>query len=123
MILRILTLSLYMAIPIEGEHIGGPLITFLILIGLFGDFGLEMLWPIFILLTVFVLLWTIFKPAIKRDKFIVPIGLTILFIPLIVHLFERGRYYWANLTPFTITSGLFVTLAGYWIMATLRART
>jgi hypothetical protein len=121
-VIGILALVLYLGIQVRGEHLGGPLIIF-IFIGLFDDSILVVMLRALILLAVFVLLWTILEPRIKRDKFIVPIGLTILIIPLIEHTYERGHYHLTHLTAFTITSGLFVILAGYWIVATLRRRT
>ena len=122
-ITRILTLVLYLGIQLSGEHIGGPLIMFLFF-GFLGKSILVVMGSVLILLTIVMLLSTIFKPKTKRDKIIIPVGLIILFIPLTQHLVYLKDYYqWVDEKPFAITSGLFVILAGHWIVTTLRLRT
>src|SRR5688572_23585773 len=95
-ILRILTLVLYLGIQIDGEHIGGPLIMFLLF---------EPFWSVLVLVTLIVLLVTIFKPRQKRDKAVIPVGLIVLSIPPgqhFVDLIEHSR--WTNATPFIVTA-------------------
>lgn len=120
--LKILTVLSYCFIQLNGEHLGGPLILFLFL-GLFNGSWITVLGIISILTALTILCLTIWREIFIPDKIVIPIVLIILFVPLTletVEVIENGR--WLSTRFFQYTVGLFITLAGWLAILTLKQK-
>jgi hypothetical protein len=113
-VIKIFTLLSFLGITIEGEHIGGSVIVFLVLPIFYWNNFLSTLMAFGIVLTLAALAWTIFNPNHRLVKIIVPTGITILIIPFFISDFLNL----INHTRFIYTFGLFVSLSIAWIAIT-----
>lgn len=97
-ILKMLTLLSYLFIPINGEHLGGPFILFLLLWLSDSNF-----WPtigtILIFISIFLFAYITIRPKIRRDKILIPI-ISLVFI------FPFAKFYKQTLHFFDSTNAL-----------------
>ncbi len=108
--LKILTIISYCLIQISGEHLGGPLLLFLIL-GLTNKSLLIILGSTLILFALVIILLTIIKPFFITDKLTVPISLFIISIPIaneFLEIMDNSR--WISTRPFQFSTSLFFIL-------------
>ena len=120
--LKILTLIIYMGIPVVGDHVGGPLILML-LISLFTKAPLVILMTSTILIILGALLVSIFRPYKKHDIVWIPIGLVLMASALGPHTFDLITHdQLRSTTPFFITFVLFVIFSIFWTLILFRSK-
>jgi len=120
--LKILTLIIYMGIPVGGDHVGGPWILIL-LFSLFTKAPFTILLASTILIVWGALFISIFGPFKKHDSVWIPIGLVLLASalgPHTVDLITNDQL--RSTTPFFITFVLFVIFSIFWILMLFRSR-
>jgi hypothetical protein len=118
-IFKILTLLSYCLIIINGGHLGGPLILFLLL-GLTNS-GLGLLYVGILWVALFGLLYTVYRPNVKTDKIVIPIILSVLWTSLLLENGNVFRPFAFRLDPaHIITMAIFFTLSVILILLTFR---
>ena len=99
----------YMVIMFQGEHIGGPMILFLIL-GLMAE-KTVLLTTLLTWIGISGILFTIVKPNQSRDKILIPVCFALMLIPIVQHVHYVINYIkWINVKPFMITASAFFAL-------------
>jgi len=108
--LKILTVILYSSIMIQGEHISGPLITFIFL-GIFDNNLITTSISVLVILTLTTYIYSAIKPL---KKILLIIGGIILYIPILGHIytsynkisFSNNKLFFTSLIIFVITYGI-----------------
>ncbi|MCA6444169.1 MAG: hypothetical protein IM600_12130 [Bacteroidetes bacterium] len=109
-ILKTLTILAYLLIPINGEHIGGPFVLFLLL--WLGDSNF---WPtigtLLIFISIFLFAYVTFRPKQHRDKILIPIISVVLIFPFVkfykqtLHFFDS-----TNVLTSALVFSIFIVL-------------
>jgi len=113
--LKILIVILYSSIMIQGEHISGPLITFIFL-GIFDNNLIITSISVLVILTLITYIYSAIKPFKKNDFILFIIGGVILYIPILGHIytsynkisFSNHKLFFTTLTIFIITYGIVI---------------
>lgn len=119
--IKALVILSYCFINIIGKHVGGYLIMFLFS-GLTNG-GSSLFHSTIMLLSLFGLIFTIFKPNIKRDKILIPILSLALIVPLIMEFKQTFTHLnWSNNNKFIVTFIIFILFDIILIIQTLRQK-
>ncbi len=114
--LKILSVVSFMLIMFIGPHIGGPIIVFIglgITINPFSDLNNEFIVSLFLLITLFLFIYSAFKPNKKRDLWIFCIGGLVLATPIVYqinNLLGHNKFSFHNQWPFILTVSLFLII-------------
>jgi hypothetical protein len=109
-ILKTLTILSYLFIPINGEHLGGPFVLFLLL--WLGDSNF---WPtigtLLIFISIFLFIYITFKPKMLRDKILIPIISIVLIFPF-AKFYKQALHFFdgTNGLTFSIVFSIFIIL-------------
>jgi hypothetical protein len=97
-ILKTLTILSYLLIPINGDHLAGPFVLFLLL--WLGDSNLwSTIGTLLIFISISLFTYVTFRPKIRRDKILIPIISIVLIFPF-------AKFYKHTLHFFDLTNGL-----------------